>query len=626
MAGLGLHDPTLFPFIELPQKSHLANAVYFLKAQNALTKDGELTTIGNMLSKLPVDICIGKMLIMGCLFSIVDPVLVIAAALSVQSPLTRKFGVADDTEHRRKEFFTPHGDPFTLLNIYDEWILVKSDRSVNSRKWCKRRGFEEQRFYEISKLRKQFEGILRDHKLLREDSSNEKGTIEQRIERKRLAKIKREHGGSSKRRKKKMLKMENQYGDVDDSDESEIGEDGEIKIDLNDVEFKMRHNLMKLEASSKRSRQFTIRDINLLKLIVSSGLFPQIALPDESNQYRKQTEQIYHSKDKQFLTLHPTSVYSLESEFLDSMYQHQSSKMGSTNPNKSEERGLLSREFLVYVSLLETNKAYLINPMKTHALQTLFLLSNTIDTNSDFSRIVFNEWIELSFKASDSIDSSETTRSRGEELVSSVVQLRKSWDDLLQQKLLLQDCDERDKMKKQQKRIEAVESDVSFSLAGFIDTQVDYSIRRVLSVEAKSMYVGYSDNVAQPDSTTLGTQIPNRVKGGVFMTPYLTYGCLKDDLSVSVSAGEAEYLVQHYHCSKCQQHLICTVVERIQHDETCALEQSKSAEPKEEVEESISSTESEKSKNLRTYFCEICNEELKLTSTEILKHKKSHST
>lgn len=645
MAGLGLHDPTLFPFIELPQKSHLVNAVYFLKAQNALTKDGELTTIGNMLSKLPVDICIGKMLIMGCLFSIVEPVLVIAAALSVQSPLTRKFGVADDTEHRRKEFFTPHGDPFTLLNIYDEWILVKSDRSVNSRKWCKRRGFEEQRFYEISKLRKQFEGILRDHKLLKEDDvKNEKRTAEQRLERKRLAKIKREHGGPSKRRKKKMLKMENQYGDVDASDEeSEADEDGNIKVDMNDVEFKMRHNLMKLEASSKRTRQFTIRDINLLKLIVSSGLFPQIALPDESNQYRKQTEQVYHSKDKQFLTLHPTSVYSLENEFLDSMYEHQpSSKMSDpSNPNKREERGLLTRELLVYVSLLETNKAYIINPMKVHALQTLFLLSNTIDTNSDFTRIVFDEWIELSFKTLDdgeggagdsSLSITTTTRSRGEELVSSVVQLRKSWDDLLHQKLLLQDCEDEREMKKKRRKIEVLETDVSFALAGFIDTRVDYSIRRVLSVEAKSMYVGYSkdsEKLSDESTATLSSQTPNYVKGGVFLTPYLTYGCLKDDLSVSVSAGEAEYLVQHYHCSRCEQHLICTVVERIQHDETCALEHSKRSvdQLKDEEDNDDANDEPIKLKNLtRKYFCEKCNKELELTSTEILKHKKSHVT
>ena len=39
----------------------------------------------------------------------------------------------------------------------------------NSRKWCKKRGLEEQRFYEMTKLRKQFEDLLRDCRLLEAD-------------------------------------------------------------------------------------------------------------------------------------------------------------------------------------------------------------------------------------------------------------------------------------------------------------------------------------------------------------------------------------------------------------------------------------------------------------------------
>eukprot|EP00111_Clytia_hemisphaerica_P008152 TCONS_00023764-protein len=632
MAGLGLRDPTLFPFIEPPQKANLVNAVYFLKAQNALTRDGELTAIGNMLSKLPVDICIGKMLIMGCLFSIVDPVLVIAAALSVQSPMTRKFGVADDTEHRRKEYFSPHGDPFTLLNIYDEWILVKSDRSANSKKWCKRRGFEEQRFYEISKLRNQFEGILRDHKLLKKNqdsasSSSSKRSIEERLERKRLAKLKHEHKTTG-RRKKKMLKMDNQYGDVDYSDqESDADEDENPKIDINDVEFKMKHNLMKLEASSKKNRRFTIRDINLLKLIISSGLFPQVVLPDEANQYRKQTEQVYHSKDKQFLTLHPTSVYSLQHDFLDSLYDEKKLSNEATNKpsssKKSEERGLLARELLVYVSLLETNKPYVVNAMKVQMLQTLFLLSNTIDTNSDFTKIVFNEWIELSFEGNDSSsEGKQSSKNASEELISNVVQLRKNWNDLLEQKLLLHECDDEKEEKSRRKRITELENEISFALAGFIDTKIDYTARRLMSVEVKSMYVGHNPNMdsSNPPSSN---KTPNTVKGGVFMTPYLTYGCLKDDLSSSVSAGEAEFLVQHYHCPKCGQHLICTVVERIQHDENCSVQANQEQSTSKNIETELEG-EPEKPSNAKNFLCDICKEELFLTPIEILRHKKSH--
>lgn len=46
--------------------------------------------MGKMLARLPVDIPLGKMLVMGTLFHQVQPVLSLAAALSVQTPFTNR--------------------------------------------------------------------------------------------------------------------------------------------------------------------------------------------------------------------------------------------------------------------------------------------------------------------------------------------------------------------------------------------------------------------------------------------------------------------------------------------------------------------------------------------------------
>ena len=92
MASLGLRDPTRFPFIEPPSEASLDSASSFLRQQNAISESGDLTAIGKMLALLPVDVVIGKMLIMGTLFDMVEPVLIVAAALSVQSPFTRRIG------------------------------------------------------------------------------------------------------------------------------------------------------------------------------------------------------------------------------------------------------------------------------------------------------------------------------------------------------------------------------------------------------------------------------------------------------------------------------------------------------------------------------------------------------
>lgn len=55
-----------------------------------MTDDEKLTCIGKTLARLPVDITIGKMLIMGSIFHQLEPVLSLAAALSVQTPFTNR--------------------------------------------------------------------------------------------------------------------------------------------------------------------------------------------------------------------------------------------------------------------------------------------------------------------------------------------------------------------------------------------------------------------------------------------------------------------------------------------------------------------------------------------------------
>lgn len=126
-----------------------------------MTEDEQLTPIGKTLSQLPVDITIGKMLIMATIFEQVDAVLSLAAALSVQSPYTNWAHRDQDAVAARKSLDSDHGDPLTLLNAYRAWLEEKTGDSSRTKKWCRRRGLEEQRFYEMTKLRQQFKSLLK---------------------------------------------------------------------------------------------------------------------------------------------------------------------------------------------------------------------------------------------------------------------------------------------------------------------------------------------------------------------------------------------------------------------------------------------------------------------------------
>lgn len=81
----------------------------------------ELTSQGLALPLPPT----GKMLILGSMFSLAEPVLTIAAALSVQSPFTRSAQSNLDCATARRPLESDQGDPFTLFNVFNAWVQVR---------------------------------------------------------------------------------------------------------------------------------------------------------------------------------------------------------------------------------------------------------------------------------------------------------------------------------------------------------------------------------------------------------------------------------------------------------------------------------------------------------------------
>lgn len=64
------------------------------------------------------------MLILGSMFHLAEPVLTIAAALSVQSPFTRSAQSNPECAAARRPLESDQGDPFTLFNVFNAWVQV----------------------------------------------------------------------------------------------------------------------------------------------------------------------------------------------------------------------------------------------------------------------------------------------------------------------------------------------------------------------------------------------------------------------------------------------------------------------------------------------------------------------
>lgn len=312
MVAMGLPNARLFPFIEPPPPESIESSILSLKQHDAMTADEKLTSIGRALSRLPVDISIGNMLLMGCVFSQLQPVLTLAAALSVQTPFTNRAYRDRECETARKDLESDHGDPVTLLNAYRDWLDLKSlgfDRrhEVESTKtWCRRRGLEEQRFYEITKLRNQFQDLLTDCGLLETMKATNMSSSERAIrhgELRQLKEIKKAHKMEAPR-KRKLLTT------------SEAGEEDDVSTDIRDVEFRLSHDPLKMKNLVSGATACSYRDLMTLKLILISGLYPQVAIGDEFNYCKSPAQQFYHTCSKPFTSLHPMSYFGNNSQCL----------------------------------------------------------------------------------------------------------------------------------------------------------------------------------------------------------------------------------------------------------------------------------------------------------------------
>ena len=123
--------------LESPSESQLQKAIENLIRFGAIMPEADtlpLTALGTYLAKLPVDIHIGKMLIMGSLFKCIEPVLTLAAALCSSSKTGNPFLYP---MHNKAEVYNAHkhfsmdsvcryiggeySDHIASINAYDEW-------------------------------------------------------------------------------------------------------------------------------------------------------------------------------------------------------------------------------------------------------------------------------------------------------------------------------------------------------------------------------------------------------------------------------------------------------------------------------------------------------------------------
>lgn len=539
------------------------------------------------------------MLLIGSIFRQLQSTLILAAILNVQSPFTNRAFRDMECEKLREDCESSHGDPITLLNLYREWLLVKKsydsrDRDqISSKKWCHKRGLEEQRFYEITKLKNQLESLLRECQLL-EDEKDEKMTNAEKAiragERKYLGSLKRAHKMEAPREKKLLRPNE---GEMD-----EDMDDG--KIDIRDIDFRLsmgsKINNLVLNASATSGY-----DLIMLKLILMSGLYPKIAISDEFNNIKSMNEQFFHTKSKPYISMHPMSYFAKHFQELN---VSGSDTIEKTGLYKSKLSLASNHQIVCYLSILETTKPYLMNVMRMPAAQTLLMFAQEIDCNSNFSRVIFDSWLCIDFPFPES----------GQILVSKAANLRRQWNQILSLKLESELGPSSAKVKD----FDCLERD----LADFMNTKIFYTIKRLLPADLKFLYKSNNGESAEelflspnPFSPSF-TCIANDTKGGAYVTENITYGCVEEtDWSMQLSE---EVFSTEFECPGCSISFNFLPVQKLQHQFVCKPVKIE-PETKDEPENFLVPTSS----NQKLFKCIVCRKDMYMTNIDILKHKKN---
>ncbi|MHC1763888.1 MAG: ATP-dependent RNA helicase HrpA [Verrucomicrobiia bacterium] len=139
MKAWRLGEIETFPFIDPPQNQAIQSGYQLLQELGALDAERRLTPLGQDLARLPVDPSIGRMILQSVKEGAVEPVLIVAAGLSVQDPRERPMDKQEAANQAHRQFLDGTSDFLTLLNIWKAYdAKFEALRTQNQmRKFCR---------------------------------------------------------------------------------------------------------------------------------------------------------------------------------------------------------------------------------------------------------------------------------------------------------------------------------------------------------------------------------------------------------------------------------------------------------------------------------------------------------
>ncbi|KAL8690220.1 MAG: hypothetical protein Q9218_004283 [Villophora microphyllina] len=159
---LGSIEQTLSEALDPPLAKNIRRAIDALIDVKALTVSEDLTPLGRQLAKLPLDVFLGKLLLLGCIFKCLDAALTIAAIMSSKSPFSAPMGARSQADQARLAFKKGDSDLLTVYNAYTAWRRVCSTNGSSEQQFCRKNFLSQQNLSNIEELKAQLATSLAD--------------------------------------------------------------------------------------------------------------------------------------------------------------------------------------------------------------------------------------------------------------------------------------------------------------------------------------------------------------------------------------------------------------------------------------------------------------------------------
>jgi ATP-dependent helicase HrpA len=171
MKAFRLGNVEEFPFIDPPDYRMIRDGYQTLHELAAIDEDNRLTELGHSLARLPIDPRIARMILAARDEGVMDEVLVIASALSVQDPRERPMDQQDAADAAHQQFRDSKSDFLSYLRLWNWYHERAKELSTSKlRKLCQENFLSYVRLREWHDVHGQLHSMVGEMGLMRKNA------------------------------------------------------------------------------------------------------------------------------------------------------------------------------------------------------------------------------------------------------------------------------------------------------------------------------------------------------------------------------------------------------------------------------------------------------------------------